>query len=74
VAIVHITLRSSSLSRSVTSSTALPLEISEVNKDMSRILLRHEGGTIGAGKTLAIQGKNAYTNLGVTGMVTAILS
>jgi len=54
VATVQITLRSSSLSGSVVSCGSLPLEISDVNKDMSRILIRSEGNTIGAGMVTAI--------------------
>ncbi|KAH7105560.1 P-loop containing nucleoside triphosphate hydrolase protein [Auriculariales sp. MPI-PUGE-AT-0066] len=55
VAIVQISLRTASLSGSVSSSASLPLEISDANKDMSRILLRSEGETIGAGENTSSQ-------------------
>ncbi|EJD53639.1 hypothetical protein AURDEDRAFT_52733 [Auricularia subglabra TFB-10046 SS5] len=49
-AVVQVTLRSTTLSGSVAASASLPVEPADVNKDMSRILIRSEGDTIAAGE------------------------
>jgi len=48
-AVVQITLRSASLSGTVSKPMPLPLEPFDVNKDMGRILLRSGGETVAAG-------------------------
>ncbi|TFK73002.1 hypothetical protein BDN72DRAFT_835319 [Pluteus cervinus] len=53
---VQISLRTSSLSGSVSTVKSIPIEPFSVNKEMGRILLRRGGETIAAGVVLALVG------------------